>query len=74
MPQRNAPCICGSGKKYKKCCLEKMGVHTSYSHNDLKMMEAVMQAQDQVMKSEEENNDNKTTDTQNAETSSAPAP
>ena len=22
-PQRNAPCPCGSGKKYKKCCLNK---------------------------------------------------
>jgi tetratricopeptide (TPR) repeat protein len=22
-PRRNAPCTCGSGKKYKKCCLEK---------------------------------------------------
>lgn len=22
-PQRNDPCICGSGKKYKKCCLNK---------------------------------------------------
>jgi len=22
LPDRNAPCICGSGKKYKKCCLE----------------------------------------------------
>ena len=21
---RNDPCICGSGKKYKKCCLQKM--------------------------------------------------
>lgn len=20
VPERNAPCICGSGKKYKKCC------------------------------------------------------
>jgi uncharacterized protein YecA (UPF0149 family) len=20
---RNAPCPCGSGKKYKKCCLDK---------------------------------------------------
>ncbi|WP_091987633.1 PBPRA1643 family SWIM/SEC-C metal-binding motif protein [Pseudoalteromonas denitrificans] len=20
MPERNAPCLCGSGKKYKKCC------------------------------------------------------
>jgi uncharacterized protein YchJ len=23
---RNAPCPCGSGKKYKKCCLKKEGV------------------------------------------------
>ena len=23
---RNAPCPCGSGKKYKKCCLRKEGV------------------------------------------------
>ncbi len=23
-PGRNAPCPCGSGKKYKKCCLEKL--------------------------------------------------
>ncbi len=23
MPKRNAPCPCGSGKKYKKCCLRK---------------------------------------------------
>lgn len=22
-PGRNAPCLCGSGKKYKKCCLKK---------------------------------------------------
>jgi hypothetical protein len=22
-PQRNDPCPCGSGKKYKKCCLPK---------------------------------------------------
>ena len=25
---RNAPCPCGSGKKYKKCCLEKHGLIT----------------------------------------------
>ncbi|WP_145192947.1 SEC-C metal-binding domain-containing protein [Gimesia chilikensis] len=24
-PKRNAPCICGSGKKYKKCCLPHIG-------------------------------------------------
>jgi hypothetical protein len=23
MPGRNEPCHCGSGKKYKQCCLEK---------------------------------------------------
>ena len=23
-PGRNEPCICGSGKKYKKCCLRKL--------------------------------------------------
>jgi uncharacterized protein YchJ len=22
LPRRNDPCICGSGKKFKKCCLE----------------------------------------------------
>jgi len=22
---RNDPCICGSGKKYKKCCIDKYG-------------------------------------------------
>nr|WP_225740921.1 SEC-C metal-binding domain-containing protein [Pseudoalteromonas nigrifaciens] len=20
VPERNSPCLCGSGKKYKKCC------------------------------------------------------
>ena len=24
-PGRNDPCPCGSGKKYKKCCLPKYG-------------------------------------------------
>ena len=23
MPGRNEPCPCGSGKKFKKCCIEK---------------------------------------------------
>jgi len=22
MPERNDPCSCGSGKKYKKCCMK----------------------------------------------------
>ncbi|MBA7524908.1 hypothetical protein ES705_17053 [subsurface metagenome] len=25
---RNDPCPCGSGKKYKHCCLKKMNIHT----------------------------------------------
>lgn len=25
-PKRNAPCICGSGKKFKKCCINKEAV------------------------------------------------
>lgn len=28
-PHRNDPCPCGSGKKYKRCCLLKGGVETS---------------------------------------------
>jgi uncharacterized protein YchJ len=24
MPGRNAPCLCGSGRKFKKCCLPKI--------------------------------------------------
>ncbi|MBO1265080.1 SEC-C domain-containing protein [Proteiniclasticum sp. SCR006] len=23
LPGRNDPCPCGSGKKYKKCCIDK---------------------------------------------------
>jgi len=23
-PQRNKPCPCGSGRKYKKCCISKV--------------------------------------------------
>ena len=23
LPGRNEPCPCGSGKKYKKCCIDK---------------------------------------------------
>ncbi len=30
---RNAPCLCGSGKKYKKCCLPKEEEHPG--HNKL---------------------------------------
>jgi len=27
-PGRNDPCVCGSGKKYKKCCQDKFEVHS----------------------------------------------
>jgi hypothetical protein len=26
LPGRNEPCICGSGKKFKKCCIGKVGI------------------------------------------------
>jgi len=26
LPGRNAPCVCGSGKKFKKCCLPRIGI------------------------------------------------
>ena len=32
---RNEPCPCGSGKKYKKCCLDKEHVWSSRELNDL---------------------------------------
>ena len=28
-PGRNEPCICGSGKKFKHCCLRKVGTRRS---------------------------------------------
>ena len=30
-PERNSPCHCGSGKKYKRCCLKKEALHITYS-------------------------------------------
>ncbi len=30
-PERNSPCLCGSGKKYKKCCSKKNELHITYS-------------------------------------------
>lgn len=32
IPGRNDPCICGSGKKFKKCCLKKFedGTYQKY--------------------------------------------
>ena len=28
---RNQPCVCGSGKKFKKCCWAKMAVNSQIS-------------------------------------------
>ena len=32
---RNAPCFCGSGKKYKKCCLDK-GLRNDFEDDERK--------------------------------------
>jgi tetratricopeptide (TPR) repeat protein len=34
-PGRNDPCPCGSGKKYKKCCLHTSTVTGDYVYTDL---------------------------------------
>lgn len=31
--KRNAPCPCGSGKKYKKCCIDKETPHSHHNSN-----------------------------------------
>jgi hypothetical protein len=31
---RNDPCPCGSGRKYKKCCLADSGGFSTYTHED----------------------------------------
>lgn len=31
-PSRNEPCHCGSGRKYKQCCLEKDEAETRAAH------------------------------------------
>ncbi|CAM3951148.1 SEC-C domain-containing protein [Alkalicoccus chagannorensis] len=34
--KRNDPCPCGSGKKYKKCCLKKLDTRSRYSDQDIR--------------------------------------
>lgn len=48
---RNDPCPCGSGKKYKKCCLEKdqAAKHPPKSHHD-KCVEVLDSLQDRIMR------------------------
>ncbi len=35
---RNAPCPCGSGKKYKKCCLEKSDAPVMRKRDELDLL------------------------------------
>ena len=35
---RNEPCPCGSGKKYKKCCLNKSAVGGTFIYTDLDIL------------------------------------
>lgn len=37
--ERNAPCLCGSGKKYKKCCMLKE--QTNYVHPQMNYVEVL---------------------------------
>ena len=34
MTKRNDPCPCGSGRKYKKCCINGVVPHQGYSFQD----------------------------------------
>ena len=34
-PGRNDPCLCGSGKKYKKCCIGKLTPTQQWVEDDL---------------------------------------
>lgn len=45
---RNDPCICGSGKKFKKCCEQKrlqnrMGLFSGSSHKSTPLFQRVVQ-------------------------------
>ena len=52
---RNAPCHCGSGKKYKKCCLakdnEQRREHNQSLSNGLKPLTSEVKALDEVSNS-----------------------
>lgn len=37
--QRNFPCPCGSGVKYKKCCLKKEQEQIAKQFEDIRMLE-----------------------------------
>jgi len=48
---RNDPCLCGSGKKYKKCCLDKPSPSMSEMPPEVKLQIEKMQAiQEQIRK------------------------
>ena len=45
---RNEPCLCGSGKKYKKCCLLN-GVTSSVSNNHYSQLGQMAQKEKEVL-------------------------
>lgn len=48
---RNEPCSCGSGRKYKKCCLDKQVSAVPFVSIDVKHQFEKMQAiQEQIKK------------------------
>ncbi len=47
---RNDPCICGSGKKYKKCCFQKRQQdHASNNQPPIKISEAILRIAEPLM-------------------------
>ena len=54
-PERNAPCPCNSGKKYKKCCLDKPQNYqntTMPSENDISKIEHLHNQQNEWLSKE----------------------
>lgn len=41
MKGRNNPCFCGSGKKYKRCCIPMKESHWRFVQEKLKQAEAM---------------------------------
>jgi hypothetical protein len=45
LPERNEPCLCGSGKKFKKCCLLTLDAEIDQFYlQDLQQGQANLQA------------------------------
>ncbi len=61
LPERNAPCPCGSGKKYKKCCMDKPAgstqvaahaIQTGLAHHQAGQLEQAYDAYQQALRAE----------------------